>query len=64
MDKRLYALLSLDAIADAGESRGWCPQPIISEDVSNILAPGWQLLNERTGWKPCPIGVYSAATIL
>jgi hypothetical protein len=25
---------------------------------SSVLPPGWRLLDERTGWKPAPIGVF------
>lgn len=25
----------------------------------NLSVRGWRLLDESSGWKPCPIGVYS-----
>ncbi|KAK0208420.1 Las1-like-domain-containing protein [Desarmillaria ectypa] len=32
-------------------------------DNLDFSAPGWRLLDERSGWKPCPIGVHREALL-
>jgi hypothetical protein len=29
---------------------------------STMLGPGWRLLDERTGWRPAPMGVFVACS--
>ncbi|KAG5653504.1 hypothetical protein H0H81_012714 [Sphagnurus paluster] len=56
MDQRLNALLSSDLVPDISTPR--------SESLTRRTEPasdvtqGWRLLDESSGWRPCPIGVY------
>ncbi|ESK98245.1 hypothetical protein Moror_292 [Moniliophthora roreri MCA 2997] len=53
MNERLDALLSVASPLPELESESVTP-----DKSSTILAPGWLLLDESSGWRPCPIGVY------
>lgn len=59
MNRRLNTLLSAIAEKEDGEDA-----PVMSAEVasmvieSDLAMPGWRLLDARSGWKPCPIGVH------
>jgi hypothetical protein len=64
MDERLMVLLSLkpkcspkDATSQTSLEESLSTQP---EVVTFAPAPGWRLLDERSGWKASPIGVHFA----
>jgi hypothetical protein len=64
MDLRLNELNSkLNEIAHATRTtEGDMEAESNEEEVSSrktAPAPGWTLLGKRTGWRECPIGVYS-----
>ncbi|KAA1468458.1 Las1-domain-containing protein [Dentipellis sp. KUC8613] len=61
MDERLKVLLSLPSDEDASGTA----TPAVEETASaesaksaEALPPGWRLLTDSDGWKPCPIGVF------
>lgn len=58
MNRRLETLLS--ATHDAQRP---AQMSIDSVDIPNFSAPGWRLLDDRSGWKPCPIGVHRDALL-
>lgn len=62
MDDRLGALLSLEVHSSilAPESH---PPPENTrltqvEALKSVPAPGWRLLDDQSGWRSSPIGVY------
>jgi hypothetical protein len=62
MDRRLAALLSLEA---NGLPTGPMSQTSLEESgptqlevVTSVPATGWRLLDDRSGWKACPIGIH------
>jgi ribosomal biogenesis protein LAS1 len=60
MDKRLSVLLSLkprESGSPVEDPKSPPQQPQTSKLTG--LARGWRLLDESTGWRPSPIGVYS-----
>ncbi|GLB36507.1 putative las1-like [Lyophyllum shimeji] len=59
MDQRLNTLLSSSATSRS--SKPWTDSPAepIGAPTSETL-PGWRLLGESSGWRPCPIGVHCA----
>ncbi|KAF7982009.1 hypothetical protein HWV62_30244 [Athelia sp. TMB] len=64
MHQRLHALLSTEKSApDEGDALAisLVPQP---NSRSSDVAPGWHLLGDNSGWKPCPIGIPSLDDVL
>ncbi|KAJ8084369.1 rRNA-processing protein las1 [Marasmius tenuissimus] len=60
MEDRLNILLSLSVSTPEPDP----DEPVFTQDASPAglsSPPGWRLLGAGSGWKPCPIGVYSAA---
>jgi len=67
MDERLTTLLSfkLNELESPVEVQDpSLQQPRILESVSQVeLMHGWRLLDERTNWRPSPIGVYAGCSV-
>ena len=64
MDERLSILLSLKL--HEGESPAESPlqqSQALKPMSDGELVQGWRLLDERTGWRPCPIGVYVGCSV-
>ncbi|KAK7058357.1 rRNA-processing protein las1 [Paramarasmius palmivorus] len=53
MNERLDALLSVGGSLSEDETTS-----VTHDKPSIISALGWSLLDEASGWKPCPLGVY------
>jgi hypothetical protein len=67
MDKRLAALCR-ETVPEredypGGETPGSAAgaRQIAITDDPTAVAPGWRLLDGRSGWKPTPIGVHYSA---
>ncbi|TFY51986.1 hypothetical protein EVG20_g10753 [Dentipellis fragilis] len=61
MDERLKVLLSLPADEDAsGSVTPAAEETPSAESAKSTEAhpPGWRLLTDSDGWKPCPIGIF------
>lgn len=66
MDERLTTLLSLksrDSESPVEVPESPLQQSRTLEPMSQAgLVRGWRLLDERTGWRPSPIGVYAGGS--
>jgi len=58
MDQRLTSLTSMNITPDTEET----PFPSLQTLKSEGTIPGWRLLDESSGWTPCPIGVHYVTT--
>ncbi|KAF9015458.1 Las1-like-domain-containing protein [Cyathus striatus] len=54
MEERLKALLTAPSIVKDTTMH----VPVSLSDVSSIDVVGWRLIDQRSSWKPCPVGVY------
>lgn len=63
MNQRLSSLTSVNTTSDSQNAP--CPslQPTLPAVTNEKLIPGWQLLDESSGWRACPIGVHYATTM-
>lgn len=60
MDTRLNTLLLINGSPSLNGEATSSPQPLPSQKTKGPtgLGPGWQLFDDASNWKPCPIGVY------
>ncbi|RDB29692.1 Protein LAS1 [Hypsizygus marmoreus] len=59
MNQRLNTLLSFDVdTSSRSQSPSQNPLSVSSDMMDSEPLPGWRLLQETNGWKPCPIGVH------
>lgn len=67
MDQRLKSLLTLTpeqtvpSIIEA-DNTSVVEDSNLRQSPGEAVAPGWRLLDTRSGWKPSPLGVHVAAT--
>lgn len=56
MNERLHSLMSFDD--ESREMNDSNTLPTASLPVSGRETGGWTLLDNKSGWKSCPIGIY------